>query len=40
MAAVALFGACAHAEDLTGRAAVIDGDTIEIHDQRIRLHGG
>ena len=25
--------------DLTGRASVIDGDTIEVHGQRIRLHG-
>ena len=25
--------------DVTGRASVIDGDTIEIHGQRIRLHG-
>jgi endonuclease YncB( thermonuclease family) len=25
--------------DLVGRASVIDGDTIEIHDQRIRLNG-
>jgi endonuclease YncB( thermonuclease family) len=25
--------------DIIGRAAVIDGDTIEIHGQRIRLHG-
>jgi endonuclease YncB( thermonuclease family) len=25
--------------DLTGRASVIDGDTLHIHDQRIRLHG-
>lgn len=25
--------------DLVGRASVIDGDTIEIHGQRIRLHG-
>ena len=24
---------------LTGRASVIDGDTIEIHGQRVRLHG-
>ncbi len=24
---------------VTGRASVIDGDTIEIHGQRIRLHG-
>lgn len=28
----------AHAE-LTGKASVIDGDTLEIHGQRIRLHG-
>ncbi len=27
------------AADLTGRASVIDGDTIEIHGQRIRLYG-
>tara|TARA_R110000824_G_scaffold182979_4_gene363979 strand:- start:152 stop:649 length:498 start_codon:yes stop_codon:yes gene_type:complete len=27
------------ADDLVGRASVIDGDTIEIHGQRIRLHG-
>lgn len=25
--------------DLIGRASVIDGDTLEIHGQRIRLHG-
>ncbi len=25
--------------DVTGTASVIDGDTIEIHSQRIRLHG-
>ncbi len=25
--------------DVTGIASVIDGDTIEVHDQRIRLHG-
>ena len=24
---------------MTGQASVIDGDTIEIHGQRIRLHG-
>lgn len=29
----------AAAEQITGRASVIDGDTIEIHDQRIRLNG-
>ena len=27
------------AENLTGPARVIDGDTVEIHSQRIRLHG-
>ena len=27
------------AEEVVGRASVIDGDTIEIHGQRIRLHG-
>ena len=31
--------ASASAETLTGIASVIDGDTIEIHGQRIRLHG-
>ncbi len=25
--------------DMTGTASVIDGDTIEVHGQRIRLHG-
>ena len=25
--------------DMTGQASVIDGDTLEIHGQRIRLHG-
>ena len=25
--------------DVTGAATVIDGDTIEVHGQRIRLHG-
>lgn len=29
----------AHAETITGRASVIDGDTLEIHNTRIRLHG-
>ena len=29
----------AAADDLTGRASVIDGDTIEIHGSRIRLFG-
>src|SRR5271168_429931 len=27
------------AEDLTGRASIIDGDTLEIHGTRIRLWG-
>ena len=35
---VAMFsGVCL--ADIVGRASVIDGDTIEIHGQRIRLHG-
>jgi endonuclease YncB( thermonuclease family) len=29
----------AQAAEIVGRASVIDGDTIEIHGQRIRLHG-
>ena len=29
----------AELDKLTGRASVIDGDTLEIHGQRIRLHG-
>lgn len=28
-----------NAADITGRASVIDGDTIEIQGQRVRLHG-
>jgi len=43
-ATIALLGLClapslANAQDLVGRASVIDGDTIEIHGQRIRLYG-
>ena len=43
-ATIALLGLCltpslVNAQDLVGRASVIDGDTIEIHGQRIRLHG-
>ena len=29
----------AHASDLVGRASVIDGDTLEIHGERIRIEG-
>lgn len=37
---LALTGAVpAYGADLAGQASVIDGDTIEIHGQRIRLHG-
>src|SRR5260370_25249415 len=36
--ALALCGA-AFADDLIGQATVIDGDTIEIHDARIRIFG-
>ncbi len=31
--------ALAGVADVTGVASVIDGDTIELHGQRIRLHG-
>ncbi|WP_187973300.1 thermonuclease family protein [Aquibium microcysteis] len=31
--------ATAYAETVTGRASVVDGDTIEIAGERIRLHG-
>lgn len=34
---IAFSGACR--ADIVGRASVIDGDTIEIHGRRIRLHG-
>ncbi len=37
--AIFLFTTPAAAADFTGRASVMDGDTIEIHGQRIRLHG-
>lgn len=30
---------CASLADVVGRASVIDGDTLEINGQRIRLHG-
>lgn len=30
---------CASDVDLIGRASVIDGDTLEIHGQRVRLFG-
>ncbi len=35
---IALLPAVALA-DMTGQASVIDGDTIEVHGTRIRLHG-
>ena len=38
VAGVSGFAAAAHA-DLIGIASVIDADTMEIHGQRIRLHG-
>lgn len=37
--ALAIPAMAAEPMTLTGRASVIDGDTIEIHGQRIRLHG-
>jgi len=35
---IGVFSSSAHA-DIVGQASVIDGDTIEIHDQRIRFFG-
>jgi endonuclease YncB( thermonuclease family) len=32
-------GGVANADPIIGRASVVDGDTIEIHGQRIRIHG-
>ncbi|HEX2768743.1 MAG TPA: thermonuclease family protein, partial [Geobacteraceae bacterium] len=37
--ALAAIGSASAQEGLTGIASVIDGDTIEIHGQRIRLFG-
>jgi endonuclease YncB( thermonuclease family) len=39
LAAVTAISAAAGATDLVGHASVIDGDTIELHGQRIRLWG-
>ena len=39
LALVALAGSPAMAETITGRASVIDGDTLEIRGQRFRLQG-
>lgn len=39
LAAVLLASPLAHAGEITGRASVIDGDTLEIHGTRIRLNG-
>jgi endonuclease YncB( thermonuclease family) len=38
IALFATFGSAALAETISGTASVIDGDTIEIHGQRIRLN--
>lgn len=35
---ISVFPASA-ADDVTGQASVIDGDTIDIHGQRVQLHG-
>ena len=39
LATLLFFPAQASSSELIGQATVIDGDTIEIHGQRIRLHG-
>lgn len=36
---LALLPSLALAQSLTGVASVVDGDTLEIHGERIRLHG-
>lgn len=30
---------CAHAREVVGMASVVDGDTLDIHGHRVRLHG-
>lgn len=37
--AIVLLAAPVFAADLVGRASVVDGDTLDIRDQRVRLHG-
>lgn len=37
--AALLFAVPAFAGDLVGQASIVDGDTVEIHGQRIRLYG-
>jgi endonuclease YncB( thermonuclease family) len=37
LAALMLYASAAHAETIAGRASVIDGDTLEIHGERIRI---
>jgi endonuclease YncB( thermonuclease family) len=39
IAAACLCASTAFADNLTGQASVIDGDTLEIHSTRIRLWG-
>ena len=38
-ATAALLASTVAYADMTGTASVVDGDTIEVHDQAIRLHG-
>jgi endonuclease YncB( thermonuclease family) len=37
LTALVLIASSAHAETIAGRASVIDGDTLEIHGERIRI---
>ena len=36
---ISVLSACVEADTIQGQASVIDGDTIDIHNTRIRLHG-
>jgi len=36
---ISMYGSALSAESISGRVTVVDGDTIEIHGKRIRLHG-
>ena len=39
VATLVLFALPAYADDITGKARAIDGDTIDVDGKRIRFHG-